>query len=242
MSKFWTEFCRQLGATARLSSGYHPQTNGQAERVNQGLERVLRCVASAELSSWSSSLTMVKYAHNSLPVSSTGSSPFQCCLGYQPPLFPFQESDAVVPSVHVFIQRCLHTLRIAREALTQTGERNKVSADRHRTKPPLYVCGQKVWLSSKDINFRLPARKLGPKCIGPFVVAKVLSPVTVRLKLTPQFNKINQVFHVSKIKPVFRSPLQPLISAPLPPRLIEGSPAYSVQRLIDVRCKGRGYQ
>jgi len=156
VSRFWTEFCRQLGATASLSSGYHPQTNRQAERANQDLERVLRCVASAEPSSWSSRLTMVEYAHNSLPVSSTGLSPFQCCLGYQPPLFPSQESDAIVPSAHAFIQRCLRTWRTAREALTQTGERNKTSADHHRTKPPLYVCGQKVWLSSQDLPFRLP--------------------------------------------------------------------------------------
>ncbi len=93
----------QLGATASLSSGYHPQTNGQAERANQDLERVLRCVASAEPSSWSSRLTMVEYAHNSLPVSSMGLSPFQCCLGYQPPLFPSQESDAIVPSAHASV-------------------------------------------------------------------------------------------------------------------------------------------
>ncbi len=109
MSRFWTEFCGQLGSTASLSSGYHPQANGQAERANRDLERVLRCVASAETSSWSSRLTMVEYMHNSLPVSSTGLSPFQCCLGYQPPLFPSQESDAVVLSAHAFIQRCLHT-------------------------------------------------------------------------------------------------------------------------------------
>ncbi len=93
--------------------------------------------------------------------------------------------------MHAFVQRCLHTWRIAREALTRTGEKNKASADRHRTKSPFYVCRQKVWLSSKDINFRLPACKLGPKFIGSFVVANVLSPVTVRLKLTPQFNKIH---------------------------------------------------
>ncbi|KAI2655704.1 Transposon Tf2-11 polyprotein [Labeo rohita] len=185
VSRFWTEFCRQLGATASLSFGYHPQTNGQAERANQDLESVLRCVASAEPSSWSSRLTMVEYAHNSLPVSSTGLSPFQCCLGYQPPLFPSQESDAVVPSTHAFVQRCLRTWRIAREALTRTGERNKALADRHCIKPPPYVCGQKVWLSSKDINVRLPSRKLGPKFVGPFIITKVLSPVTVRLKLTP---------------------------------------------------------
>ncbi len=73
-------------------------------------------------------------------------------------------------------------------------------------------------------------------------MAKVLSPVKVRLKLTQQFSKIHPVFHVSKIKPVFRSPLQPLISAPPPPRLIEGSPDYSVRRLIVVRRRGRGYK
>ncbi len=65
VSKFWTEFCRQLGATASLSSRYPPQTNSQAEQANQDLERVLRCVVSAEPSSWSSRLTMVKRSPHS---------------------------------------------------------------------------------------------------------------------------------------------------------------------------------
>ncbi len=197
-------------------------------RANQDLERVLRCVASAEPLTWSSKLAMVEYAHNSLPVSSTGLSPFQCCLGYQPPLFPSQEPDAIVPPALAFIRRCLWTWRLARQALIRTGERNKTLADRHRSKPPLYVCGQKVWLSTLDIPLKLPARKLGPKFIGPYVMTKVLNPVTVRLKLPPLLKRIHPVFHVSRIKPVIHSPLQPQTSAPPPPRLIEGLPAYTV--------------
>ncbi|KAI2645965.1 Transposon Tf2-6 polyprotein [Labeo rohita] len=40
ISKFWREFCRLLGASVSLSSGFHPQSNGQTERANQDLERV----------------------------------------------------------------------------------------------------------------------------------------------------------------------------------------------------------
>lgn len=46
ISKFWKEFCSLLGATVSLSSGFHPQSNGQSERLNQELEKGLRITAS----------------------------------------------------------------------------------------------------------------------------------------------------------------------------------------------------
>ncbi len=183
ISKFWKEFCRLLGATVSLSSGYHPQSNGQTERANQDLECVLRCFVSQNPSSWSQQLSWVKYAHNSLPVLSTGQSPFECSLGYQPPIFQSMESEVAVSSAHTFVQRCRRTWRRAGESILQVGSRTKAQADRHRSKPPIYVVGQKVWLSSKNIPLCTVCNKLAPKFIGLFTVTKIISPVAVRLKL-----------------------------------------------------------
>ena len=91
----------------------------------------------------------------------------------------------------------------------------KAKADRHRSKPPVYVVGQKVWLSTKNIPLRSVSNKLAPKFIGPFPVTKIISPVAVRLKLPPAYRRIHPAFHVSKIKPVFYSTINP--HAPVPP-------------------------
>ncbi|XDV17726.1 hypothetical protein PO909_023545 [Leuciscus waleckii] len=242
VSKFWQEFCKLLGATVSLSSGFHPQSNGQTERANQDLERMLRCLVSKNPTSWCQQLSMVEYAHNTLPVSSTGLSPFEGSVGYQPPVFPSLESEVAVPSAHAFVQRCHRTWTRARETLLQVGARTKANADRHRSKPPVYVVGQKVWLSTKNIPLRSVSNKLAPKFIGPFTVTKIISPVAVRLNLPPAYRRLHPVFHVSKIKPVFRSAINPPVPVPPPPRLVDGEPTYSVNRILDTRRRGRGFQ
>ncbi len=83
-----------------------------------------------------------------------------------------------------------------------------------------------------------------PRFIGPYRVTKVVNPVAIRLKLPPALGRVHPVFHVSKVKPVFSSPLNPAGDRPTPPppRLIDGSPTYTVRRLFDERRRGRGFQ
>lgn len=99
LSQVWKAFCQALGASANLSSGYHPQTNGQTERANRDLGAALGFVTSRQSSSRSSHLPWLEYAHNSLVCSVTGISPFMASVGFQPPLFPTQERDVAVSSV-----------------------------------------------------------------------------------------------------------------------------------------------
>lgn len=60
-SQVWKAFCRALGAKVSLSSGYHPQTNRQTERVNQDLESALRCVTAHHPASWTTQLPWIEY-------------------------------------------------------------------------------------------------------------------------------------------------------------------------------------
>ncbi len=102
-----------------LSSGYHPQTNGQTERKIQEFGRYLRAYCHRDQYGWSRFLPWAEYAQNSLRHNTTGLTPFQCMLGYQPLLFSwsgelpevpavdywFRESERVWDSAHVQLQR-----------------------------------------------------------------------------------------------------------------------------------------
>uniref|UniRef100_A0A9J8CD95 Chromo domain-containing protein n=1 Tax=Cyprinus carpio carpio TaxID=630221 RepID=A0A9J8CD95_CYPCA len=89
---------------------------------------------------------------------------------------------------------------------------------------------------------RSVSNKLAPKFIGPFSVTKIINPVTVRLSLPPAYRRVHPVFHVSKIKPVIFSRLNPPAPVPPPPRIVNGETTYLVNRILDSRRRGRGFQ
>ncbi|KAL0177903.1 hypothetical protein M9458_026797, partial [Cirrhinus mrigala] len=236
-SRVWKEFFRLLGVSISLSSGYHPQTNGQTERKIQEIGRYLRSYCHSHQESWNQYLPWAEYAQNSLRQETTGLTPFQCVLGYQPPLFPWNDEPSSVPAVDYWFRESERVWNSAHVHLQRAVRRHKRWADTRRSPTPEYQPGELVWLSTRDINLRLPCRKLSPKFIGPFPVVRRLNEVTYELQLPPHY-RIAPSFHVSLLKrhvdPMFPPPADHQ-EPPPPPEIETTETIYRVQEILDSR-------
>ena len=241
ISKVWREFCSELGVSVSLSSGYHPQTNGQCERANQAVESALRCLCQDRPRTWAAELPWIELAMNSMVNASTGFSAFEAALGFQPPLLPVEADAGSSSSVLGGVRRARKVWRRVRAAMGRANRRSSRAANRRRRPAPRYRVGQRVWLRARDISLPASSRKLGPRFIGPYSISKIINPVAVRLDLPPHM-KINPVFHVSNVKPAHSSPLSPPVVSPPAPRVVGGGLAYTVSSILDVRRRGRGLQ
>jgi transposase InsO family protein len=94
-SQLWQELFRLSGVTLNMSSAYHPQTDGQTERVNQCMETFLRCFASACPTKWIDWIYLAEYWYNTSWHSSLNHSPFYVLYGHHPQHFGISDETSV---------------------------------------------------------------------------------------------------------------------------------------------------
>ena len=83
-SNFWKSLMKQWGTKLAMSTAFHPQTDGQAEKANSIIERYFRAYATHCPHDWDTLLPMAEFAYNSSRHQSTDMSPFKADLGYVP--------------------------------------------------------------------------------------------------------------------------------------------------------------
>ncbi|KAI2647328.1 Transposon Tf2-9 polyprotein [Labeo rohita] len=181
ISHVWKVFFKLLGVSVNLSSGYHPQTNGQTERKIQELGRYLRSYYHEDQHSWDRFLLWAEYAQNSLRQDTTGMTPFQYILCYQPPLFPWTEEPSNVPAVDYWFWESERVWDSAHHHLQWAVQQHKHFTDIRRRPAPNYQPGEQVWLSTRDLRLRLPCRKLSPRYIGPFTILRQIKDICLHL-------------------------------------------------------------
>src|SRR4051812_23873652 len=185
-SRYWKSFMEAFGTRLSLSTAYHPQSQGQFERVNQVLEDMLRaCVLSFGMK-WEESLPFAEFSYKNSYQASLKMGPFevlyrrkcQTHLNWS----ETGEQTLIGPDI---IQRTEDQVRVIREHLKAAQSRQKSSYDR-KHKEMVYQPGEYAYLRVTPMRgthrFGIKG-KLAPRYIGPFRILSRSGPVAYRLEL-----------------------------------------------------------
>ena len=242
---FWQRLCGRLGIDRRLSTAFHPESDGQTERMNAIMEQYLRAHMSYLQDDWAIWLPLAEFAANNQASETTGVSPFFGLYGIDPiwqyDLTPPAANDADDQRAHATAQTLAEIHDHLRIEMGRAQDRHAENADRRRLPAPRFLPGDHVWLNARNIVTRRPSPKLDHRRLGPFrVVAdpRLRTPYAVRLDL-PATMQIHPVFHVSLLEHAAQDPFPGQRQPPPPPVVVDGEEEHYVDEVLDSRLFGR---
>lgn len=209
VSQFWQQLSQRLGVRLRHSSAFHPETDGQTERVNAILEQYLRAFMNFHQDDWVDWLPLAEFASNNTVSETTGVSPFFANYGFNPPLGT-EPSKPCPPHLSAMQKReFLKANNIAdrferiltqlKALARQTSTRYEENANEKRQGAPRYFEGQEVYINTRNMKTNRPMKKGDDKWAGPYEILKVY-PRSCLVKL-PEGMKVFPVFHTSLLRP-----------------------------------------
>lgn len=202
-SKFWKEVTEAFGIELRLSTAFHPQTDGQSERTIQTLEDMLRACALDYQGNWSVRLPLIEFSYNNSYHASIQMPPFQALYG-RPCRTPLSWDDTVdhVTLGPDYIQQVREEVNLIRKNMKAAQDRQKSYADPKR-RDVEFAVGDRAFLRVSPMRgvFRFGQKgKLSPKYVGPYDVVERVGPSAYRLDLPAEVGDVHRVFHVSQLK------------------------------------------
>ena len=195
VSKFWRSLFEMLKVDMKLSSAFHPQTDGQTERVNQVLEQYLRCSINYQQDNYTAYLPLAKFAYNNTLHASTQQTPFFSNYGYHLKLdllSPSTNNNSAAKRFVKLISEFQATLKLH---LQIAQESYKATTDRFRNEALAFKIRDKVSVVRRNIKTKRLCDKLDYQRLGAFVIQKQINRVAYHVEL-PSAMKVHLVFYV----------------------------------------------
>jgi len=146
------ELNNSLGIQTKLSTAYHPQTDGQTERINQELEQYLRVFIDHRQEQWPDWLGMAEFAYNNKIHAATKILPFKANYGQDPRMGFERRRKGKYEVAGKFIERIKKIQEETKAVLGKAQKEIKKFANRRRREEEEYRIGDLVLLSTKDLK------------------------------------------------------------------------------------------
>jgi len=225
-----------LGIETKLSTAFHPQTDGQTEQANQELEQYLRMFVDCCQEQWPDWLGTAEFAYNNKVNSSTKLLPFMANNGRNPRMGFEMRKKGKVLRAEEFTAKMKEIQEEVQAVLRKAQEEIKKQADWHRGEVEEYKVGDMVLLSTRDLKWQMVGRrtdKLTERFVGPYKVKGIIYSNTIELDL-PSSVRIHPVVNVSRIRR-YRDQVKGQKVMPPPPVEIQGEIEYKVEKILSKR-------
>jgi transposase InsO family protein len=208
VARFTRELYKLLGIKLEMSMAYHPQTDGQTERVNQVLEGYLRIFTSRRQDNWDNLLPTGEFFYNNTKHLSTQQTPFMVDTGRHPHMgFEPQQPCSNLELVNKFTECMALGIEEVKAALTKVKDEYAMYYNRRCEPAPVFAPGDRVWLDGSNFATNRPSSKLSHRHLGPFVIEAWVSQGTYRLALPSHFRHLHSVFPVVKLSITHPDPI-----------------------------------
>ena len=145
-SHFMGELYKILEIKRKMSMAFHPQTDGQTERLNREINTYLRIYVSDRQQDWAKWIKIAQFVWNNTVSSVTTDSPFGITRSYSPRL-RMEPVDVSAPAAKDFAAVFNKVIAASEKAKITM----KSQADKHRSVAPIYEIGDQVWLSTDNL-------------------------------------------------------------------------------------------
>ncbi|GLB45568.1 putative retrotransposable element tf2 155 kda protein type 1-like [Lyophyllum shimeji] len=255
VAEFTRELYRLLGIKLSTSTAYHPQSDGQTERVNQELEQYLRVFCNERQDDWDDLLPEAEFQYNNHVHSATKFTPFMLDTGRNPRMgFEPRPLNSNNETANEFFERMKLAQEEAKAALAKAKDDMARYYDQRRIPAPEYKPGDRVYLDASDIQTTRPSKKLSHRYLGPYTIERQVGPLAYKLRLPRSMSRLHPVFNAVKLR---LAPPDPIpgrrARPPPPPTLIDDEEWFDVEDILDsrffrrklqykVKWKGYGYE
>jgi hypothetical protein len=128
-AQFMKDLHKLTGVKGNLSTAYHPQMDGQTERMNQEVEQYLQIFVSHRQNDWFEWLSCAEFSYNNKVHSATGFSPFYVNYGKHPNTGVTPQRTVKSHGAEQFVEKMKSVHEEAKSALLQAQETMKRNYD-----------------------------------------------------------------------------------------------------------------